>query len=66
MKIPKNLKGLGKDALKHIIRAQQDAITAECRRCLGCESLQGIKGCGGLYLKDSNCPLYDFSPFGQR
>lgn len=66
MMLPNNLKILSRDALKHIIRLQQKAIAAECRRCLCRESLRGIKDCGGLHLEEGNCPLYDFSPFGQR
>lgn len=66
MKVPKNLKDVNRNGLKHIIRAQQQAIAAECRRCLNRKSLQGVKDCGGLHLEEGNCPLYDFSPFGQR
>jgi len=66
MKIPKNLSNTNRNTLKRMVRIQQEAIAAECRRCLNCESLRGIKDCGGLHLEEGNCPLYDLSPFGQR
>lgn len=66
MKIPKNLKDTNRNTLKRMVRAMQKAIAAECRRCMGVETLRGIQDCGGLNLDDGNCPLYESSPFGQR
>ena len=66
MKIPKNLKDTDKNTLKRMVRVMQKAIAAECRRCMGVENLRGIKDCGGLHVEDDNCPLYPFSPWGNR
>jgi len=66
MKIPKNLKDTDKNTLKRMVRAMQKAIAAECRRCMGVETLRGIQGCGGFDLDDGKYPLYEFSSWANR
>jgi len=63
VRIPSNLREVPRNKLIRIVNAMRKVIVAECRRCIGVNTLRAVEDCGGLNLEDGDCPLYPFRPW---